>query len=153
MKAFLFQLICIILIYQTVRNHCDVQRSLWNQFTRALGPVMLTSLVPSEPVKSCFHSWFSSLSSLKSLLFLQCLHLHLRTFVQQHFLNNKDRCFKKKLLLTLNTCQRIYQQTRCLKFVKRKNKPEATTSEHIQIFHVVSVFVHFTTYVIILVWS
>lgn len=51
---------------------------------------------PSEPGKSCFQSWFSSLSSLKSLLFLQCLHLHLRIFVQQHFLNNKDRCLKKK---------------------------------------------------------
>lgn len=75
---------------------------------------------PSEPGKSCFQSWFSSLSSLKSLLFLQCLHLHLRIFVQQHFLNNKDRCLKKKRLLTLNTCQWIYQQTKCLKFLKRK---------------------------------
>lgn len=36
------------------------------------------------------------------------------------FSKQQRQMFKKKRLLTLNTCQWIYQQTKCLKFLKRK---------------------------------
>lgn len=36
------------------------------------------------------------------------------------FSKQQRQMFKKKRLLTLNTCQWLYQQTKCLKFLKRK---------------------------------
>lgn len=107
MKAFLFQLICIILIYQTVRNHCDVQRSLWNQFTRALGPVMLTSLVSHQsPI------WARKI--LLSVLILIFIFPEISSIFAMSSSSLEDICS------TTFSKQQRQMFKKCLKFLKRK---------------------------------